>query len=165
MATQNEGSTLDDMLDAMRNQSIDNDDDSSGDLPEDNDDGRKGPRANRVKWETLVARYETLIAGWTADKSPHALAIVEVLTTLRSEAITGRDAPREERANTGKHYLGVKADGSRVHFQSPSVPTAKGFPSFVKVLGPYNSPIAADYDVKHDTQLSRRTVVYSAAKA
>ena len=56
----------DDQLQAMAEQSID----SSGDLPEDDDseDGRKGPRANRVKWETLVTRYEAMIAEWTKGR-------------------------------------------------------------------------------------------------
>jgi len=159
------GATDTEMQDAMASQAIPADD-SSGDLPdEDSEDGRKGPRANRVKYETLVADTETMIKAWNEDNSPHASAIVEVLNVLLAKYVAGRDAPREERANTGKHYVGLRKDGNRVHFQSTAVPTAKGFPSFVKVWGPYNSPIAADYDVKHETQLSRRTVVFPVVKA
>jgi hypothetical protein len=159
-----EGSTLDAQQDAMRDQIIDTDD-SSGNLPEDTTDGRSGPRANRVKWEAIVARVEGMIAGWSTDPSPHSAAIVEVLNVLRTEAIAGRDAPREERANTGSHYVGQKTDGSRRHFQSTAKPTAKGFPSFVVVKGPYNSAIAADFDSdpKHGEKgaamFERRTMV------
>lgn len=149
----------DDQLQAMAEQSID--DDSSGDLPEDDsEDGRKGPRANRVKWETLVTRYEAMIADWQKDTSPHSAAICEVLSLLNSEAIAGRDAPREEKSDVGPRYVGQMKDGSRRAFRSTSKPTARGFVNFVKVWGPYSSEHGQNYDVSHDTQLSRRSVVY-----
>jgi hypothetical protein len=163
MGDTNMNGELDDQLQAMAEQSID--DDSSGDLPEDDDseDGRKGPRANRVKWETLVARYSAMIADWQKDASPHSAAICEVLSLLNSEAIAGRDAPREEKNDTGPRYVGQMKDGSRKAFRSTSKPTAKGFVNFVKVWGPYSSEHGQNYDVSHDTQLSRRNVVYDRA--
>ncbi len=79
---------------------------------------------------------------------------------LNREAIAGRDAPREEKSDTGPRYVGQMKDGSRKAFRSTSKPTAKGFVNFVKVWGPYSSEHGQNYDVSHDTQLSRRSVVY-----
>lgn len=80
-----------------------------------------------------------------------------ILTTVsdirgRVMAMVGGQAPKP--VYGGRHYIGVKADATRSHFQANSTPTKLAYGpgskhDFSSVLGPFRTEDGATYRVEH----------------
>lgn len=74
----------------------------------------------------------------------------EISTKVQAMMDEGPEKPEY----AGRHYIGVKADGSRSHFQANSQPTRLSYGpdskhGFASVLGPFRTQDGAEWRVSH----------------
>ena len=82
-----------------------------------------------------------------------------VLDKIAAQIQKAHDEHTSDAENLGKHYVGVTPDGKRAHVQSVTPPTAKRFPQFARVVGPFSRLIAADFRVEKGLQ-GGETIVF-----
>lgn len=119
--------------------------------PTDKDD--KGIAGMIPSWENEAKTARAALATDPTDEAATLLlqdaeTAIRVLSALATQITTFRDTPRET-AGMGKHYVATKDDGSREHFQAVAVPTAKSYPSYKAVHGPFPVVAGALYQVKN----------------
>lgn len=108
------------------------------------------------------------IDGWQKDENTDPLvkdAVVHALVSLRDQfVIPNRDEDRSTTQSAGKHYVGVRADGSCCHFQSVSTPTPAKFAQYKEVRGPYHTDRGADHRVEKGIKIDDPRVFLRDAK-
>src|SRR5271165_3448031 len=117
---------------------------AAGSSPDASGKGRSSPIDNAItRCETIVSTMRT---GWAKDATDGKVSdlsadeVAEQVDLIFSGLLSAMESYRAEpRAaeTAGKHYLAVRTDGTRVHIQCTGEPTAKRFPDYAAVYGPF----------------------------
>jgi hypothetical protein len=107
-----------------------------------------------------------MIQAWSTGDDANEI-VVGALTFLRDKLQAMHDAPREISETTGRHYVGITADGSRVHFKSASIPkeTSANCVNYKIVLGPYGTDTGAEYTTNNGRRAKDVVVFHRAGAA
>jgi hypothetical protein len=109
------------------------------------EDGRRhrtSPRVNAFN-EVLTIIEAQLVAHEGEEEAEELLfSLKEQVEALSAGVVAQQAAP----VAVGAHFVGVKADGSRVHFQRTN-PPKKGSVPFTSVYGPFRTKDGALYRV------------------